>query len=160
MRHRATGYILLVIGVIFIISILSCGTRDVNCLRVDDTTFQQEVLESQVPVLVVFCGDELWDRDRARFSPEYGAYIQPSPVILAIKEIIQSGQYEYVIKFCRYYAASRSDPVCIEYNIEWFPTTVVFRDGSVFWKGDGAGCFVEDSKEEIEGILREVTDEN
>jgi len=153
MRHRLTSYIFLVIGVILIISFLSCEKGEVDCLRVDDTTFREEVLESQMPILVVFCSDKLWNRDRIRFSPEYGVYIQPSPVILAIKEIIRDGQYENKIKFCRYYTASRSDPVCMEYNIKWFPTTVIFADGSVFWMDEGAGCLVEDSREEIEEIL-------
>ena len=84
---------------------------------------------------------------------------EPAPVILAIKQIIQSGQYEHTIKFCKYYKASRSDQVCMQYNIKRFPTTVVFKDGSVFWEEDGAGCRVEDSREQIEVILKEVMDE-
>ena len=160
MRHKAVSHIFLVIGVILIISLFSCGKSEVACLKVDETTFQEEVLASQTPVLTVFCNDEVWSRDRTRYSPEYGLYVQPSPVILAIKKIIQSGQYENRIKFCRYYMASRSDPVCQEYNIQWFPTTIVFRDGSVFWKAEGAGCIVDKDREKIEGILREVIDEN
>ncbi|MFC2049801.1 hypothetical protein ACFLTN_01320 [Chloroflexota bacterium] len=113
-------------------------------------------MDSQMPVLVVFCNDELWNRTRARFVPELGSYAQPSPVILAIKEIIRDGQYENKIKFCRYYTASRSDPICVDYDIKWFPTTVVFMDGSVFWIGEGPGCFLEDSREKIEEILRDL----
>lgn len=160
MRHWSTRYIFLVIGVILIISLLSCGKREVDCLKVENATFQEEVIESQMPVLVVFCNDEIWNRDRWRYSPEYGLYVQPSPVVLAIKEIIQSGQYENRIKFCRYYMASRSDPICVEYNIQWFPTTIVFRDGSVFWKAEGMGCTVEKEGVKIEGILKQVIDEN
>jgi hypothetical protein len=106
----------------------------------------------------MFCDDELWNRDKARFVPELG-YTQPSPVILAIKEIILDGKYENKIKFCRYYTASRSDPVCAEYNIKWFPTAVIFRDGNVFWTAEGGGCFVEESRGKIEENLRKAVDE-
>jgi hypothetical protein len=160
MRYRWTGYIFLVIGLIVIISLASCGKREIDCLKIDNTTFQAEVLESQMPVLVVFCNDEIWSRDRWRYSHEYGMYVQPAPVVLAIKEIIRSGQYENRIKFCRYSTISRTDPLALEYNLQWFPSTIVVKDGSVTWKGEGAGCLPGDEREKIEGILNDVLNEN
>jgi hypothetical protein len=158
MRLKFTSVIFLFIGFIFITSFLSCGNRDVDCLKVDGTTFQEEVIESNMPVLVVFCSDELWNREKAGYTSGLG-YTQPSPVILALKDIIEGGQYNDIIKFCRYYKPSRSDVICTEYNIKWFPTMVIFKDGDVFWKDEGAGCFPEESREKLEGILQEAINE-
>jgi hypothetical protein len=160
MRRRIVSYIFLVIGIILIDSLLSCEKSEVPCVNIDEITFQEEVLDSQMPVLVIFCNDEVWSRDRTRYSHELGLYVHPSPAILAIKQIIQSGQYENRIKFCRYYTASRTDPVCKDYDMQWFPTTIVFKDGSVFWKAEGAGCIADKEREKIEGILNNVLDEN
>jgi hypothetical protein len=132
--------------------------RWVDCLRVDETTFQEEVLESQTPVLVVFCTDELWRRYRTIYFSRLG-HTQPAPIIIAVKRIIKEGEYENKIKFCKYYRESSNDPVGAEYDIKWLPTTIVFRDGSVFWKAEGGGCFAEDCIETLEVILKEAIGE-
>ena len=129
--------------------------RGADCLRVYDTTFQEEVLESQIPVLVIFCTDELWNRKRAGYSSELEMYVQPAPIIVAVKRIINEGEFEGKIKFCKYYSAPPNDPLKAEYDIRLWPTTMIFRDGSIFWRTEAAGCFVDETMENIEVILKE-----
>lgn len=126
------------------------------CLRVDETTFQEEVLESQIPVLVVFCTDELWNRTRAGYSTKMGTYVTPTPIIVAVKKIADGGEYEGNIKFCKYYRTSGDDSIDAKYDIEWWPTTMIFIDGSVFWSTHVSGCTVDKSIELIEGILEKA----
>ena len=136
-----------------------------DCQRVSDSTFQKEVLDSYIPVLVVFTHEELWNMKRA--TPVMGGYTDPAPVILAVKEIIKEGEYKNKIKFCKYYTCSGDNTICEEYSIKTNrpPTVIVFRYGSIYWTDEEGGwCYVsdemiEEDKDKIEAALREALGE-
>jgi hypothetical protein len=127
----------------------------VDCLEVYDTTFQKEVLESQTPVLVVFCWDyEQWHRTQAYHMGLY----HPPPIIIAVRRIIKGREFEGKIKFCKYYRHPPNDPLDAQYDIRYWPTTMIFRDGSIFWRTDYWSS-VDRIKEDIEVNLRKAIGE-
>ena len=128
--------------------------RDVDCLQVDDATFQKEVLESLTPVLVVFCWNpDEWTETQAGITSE-----GPAPRIVAVKRIIKGREFEASIKFCKYYREPTNDPLVAEYGIRYWPTTILFKDGSIFWK-DSYWYAVDSMKEDIEASLRKAIGE-
>ena len=126
-----------------------------DCLEVYDTTFQKEILESQTPVLVVFC----WNRQEW-YEAQTGITVvsQPAPRIVAVKRIIKGREFEAKIKFCKYYRQSTNDPLVAQYDIRYWPTTIIFKDGSIFWK-DSYWYAVDSMKEDIEVSLRKAIGE-
>jgi len=132
----------------------------VDCMAVDDITFRLEVLESPVPVLVVFCDESLWNRVKSEYVPEYGCRAQPAPTIMAMKSIIKDDEYENNVKFCKYYLLLATDPAAKSYDIDLIPTTLLFHNGSVFQRFDGPGCNTEQSREEFEIAFSEVFQES
>lgn len=129
--------------------------------NISNEAFQHEVLESNIPILVIFCTDELWNR---RISIPF--YKETSPMILAFKELIKEEKYEGKVKFWRYTVPEGSynqetksfdkDIVCNKLNIKWLPTTIVFNNGSIIEKFEGAGCTVEEAKKKIEQVLLKI----
>jgi hypothetical protein len=129
--------------------------RDIDCLIIDNTTFQEEVLESQIPVAVVFCYDQIWEG-----STNWEGYALVSEdlrSIAAIKRIIEAGEYENKIKFCRYPWSIRT--LRTKYNLGWwYPIIVIFTNGDVFYTVKGTGSIEKDVKE-IETILTQAINE-
>ena len=122
-------------------------------------TYHQEISASQSPALVIFCSRELWTRKSSTFSSN-----EPSPAILAIKEIIKDGKYKGKIAFWKYTVPDGSynqatksfdsDPLCKQLDIKRLPTHFIVRNGEIVWKSESGGCFVKDSKEKIEQALK------
>ena len=150
-----------ILPILFLVFLLGCGEKNVDAPEINNMAFQQEVLESPVPVLVVFCDDELWNRKASLWSRT-----QPSPTILAVKEFIREEKYKDEVKFRKYIVPEGShneatysfdkDPLCREFNIKWLPTVIIFNNGSVVKKLEGGGCSLNDSKEAIEGVLKQA----
>jgi hypothetical protein len=90
--------IILIFIIIFgIYWFFSQSKKDVNILKVTNETFRHEVLESQSPVVVIFCSNELWNRKSVPWSLK-----KPAPIILAIKEIIKEKHYIGKVEFRGY----------------------------------------------------------
>jgi len=141
--------IILVIAAAYgIYQVIAPRGEDVSLRKVSNENFQTEVLNSPIPVVVIFCSDELWSRKSSLWSLE-----QPAPVILALKEIIKEQRYENKVKFYRY-TPTRPDPWCSKFNIKWFPTVILFKNGNIIKKFEGGGCTVEESKQKIEQYLK------
>ncbi len=154
---------------IMLVVIVICGLylvfnqskEDMAVDKVTDETFQYEVLESPIPVIVIFCSDELWNRRSVPWSLK-----KPVPVILAIREIMKEEQYKGKVKFWRYTVPDGSynqatesfdkDSLCKELNIKWLPTVIMFKNGSIIKKLEGGGCTVEESKRKITQELRNL----
>jgi hypothetical protein len=119
--------------------------RGVDCLKIDNTTFQEEVLQSHIPVLVAFCDDELWNREGYE-------YVVPS--IVAVKRIIKKREFENKIKFCRYFSI-RDDPILRQYAIQSLPETIIFTNGNVLYWVEGVGSIDKDV-EKIEKLLSDA----
>ncbi len=148
------------IKIIFVVIVI-CGfywvinrsREDITITKVPNENFQQEVLESPIPVVVIFYNDELWNRKSV-------------PLILAIKEIMKEEQYKDRVKFWRHIVADGSydqatksfdkDPLSKEVNIKWLPTVIVFKNGNIIKKLQGGGCTVEESKGRIEQEIRRI----
>jgi hypothetical protein len=129
----------------------------VDCLEVYDTTFQQEVLESQIPVLIVFC----WDHEQwYKIYPSGSEYFyQPPPIIMAVKRIIKEREFKDKVKFCKYYYAPPNDPLKAQFDIRHWPTAMIFKDGSIFYKCD-YWTSIDRIEEDIEVNLRKAIGEN
>lgn len=127
--------------------------QEVKINSINDEAFRQEVLESDMPVLVIFCGDELWNRTKLStlFSLK-----QVCPSVLAIKELNRREEYKGKVKFLRYAEATRSNLLCKEFNINWFPTVLIFKNSEIFWRGEGGGCTKEESIKAIEKQLKMI----
>lgn len=126
---------------------------EVKIDNIDEEAFHQEILESDVPVLVIFCDDELWNRTKLStlFSLK-----QVCPSVLAIKELNRREEYKGKVKFLRYAEATRSNLLCKEFNINWFPTVLIFKNSEIFWRGEGGGCTKEESIKAIEKQLKMI----
>jgi len=127
--------------------------QEVKINSINDEAFRQEVLESDMPVLVIFCGDELWNR--TTLSTLFSLR-QVCPAVLAIKEIVKEEKYKGKLKFLRYAEAARSNPLCKEFNINWFPTVLIFTNGEISWRGEGGGCTKEESIKAIEKEIKRI----
>ncbi len=134
---------LLVLSIILIVC--SCSSTKSNVVEVTDINFPEEVLLSELPVLLVFHADWHWNPGAFRESP---------PVVLAIKEI--SGEYEGRIKFCRMEVNSNKDPVAKEFGIKWIPTVVFYKNGVEIAREEGSGCTVEASKQTLKSDIEEL----
>ncbi len=129
--------------------------------KVSDRTFQQEVLESPIPAIVIICNNELWNRKSVSWSSK-----EPSAAILAIREIMKEDEYNDKVKFYRYIIPDGSynqatksfdnDSICKELNVKWCPTVIIFKDGNIIRKFEGGGCTVKKSKEKMEQELRMI----
>ena len=158
---KTTTIIPLVIVICGLYWIFNQSKEDTAVDKVTDETFQQEVLQSSIPVIVIFCTDELWNRKSVPWSLK-----QPASVILAIKEIAKKEQYRGKVKFWRYTVPEGSynratksfdnDPLCKEFNIKWLPTVIIFKNSGIVKKLEGGGCTVEESKRKIEQELRRI----
>ncbi len=156
--------ILIVIVISGLYLIFTRLNGDTTIDKVTKNTFQQTVLEFPMPVIVVFCNNELWNRKSVSWSSK-----EPAATILAIKEIMKEDEYNGKVKFCRYIVpdgsynqATRSfdnDSICKELNIKWCPTVIVFKDGNIIRKFEGGGCTVEKTKEQIEEELYNLYNE-
>ena len=153
--------ILVVIVICGLYWVFNQSQKDTTADKVTDETFQHEVLESSIPVLVVLCNDELWNRKSVPWSLK-----EPPPILMAIKQIMKEKQYKGKVKFLRYTVPDGSynritksfdnDPLCKEFNIKWLPTVIIFKDSSINKKLEGGGCTVEESKEKMERELRRI----
>jgi len=83
-KMKATTIILVVIVICGFYWIFNQSKEDTAVDKVTDEIFQQEVLQSSIPVIVIFCTDELWDRKSVPWSLK-----QPASVIFEIKEIVE-----------------------------------------------------------------------
>ena len=153
--------ILIVIVICGIFWFFNQSKKDVNIVKVTNETFRHEVLESQSPVVVIFCSNELWNRKSVPWSLK-----KPAPIILAIKEIIKEKHYIGKVEFRGYIVPDGSynqttksfdkDPLCKELNIKWLPTVIMFENDSIIKTLEGGGCTTEESKEKIEQELRRI----
>ncbi|RKX72369.1 hypothetical protein DRP43_00955 [candidate division TA06 bacterium] len=153
--------ILIVILIFGIYWFFNQSEKEINIVKVTNETFQHEVLESQSPVVVIFCSNELWNRKSAPWSLK-----KPTPIILAIKGIIKEGQYIGKVKFRGYIVPDGSynqttkyfdkDSLCKEINIKWLPTVIMFENDSIIEKFEGGGCTAEESKGQIEQELQRI----
>ncbi len=147
--------------ILFLFLLIGCNGRNVDYQEINYTDFQREVLDSQLPVLALFCSDELWSRKSVPWSRS-----QPSPVILAVKEIIRNERYKSNIKLWKYMVPEGSynqttrsfdkDSFCSKFNIKWLPTLIIFRNGKILKKFEGGGCTVDESKTKIINALQKV----
>lgn len=132
--------------------------RGVDCLKIDNPTFQEEVLESQIPVVVAFCNDATWNRETGRMSANC-TYKHAVPSIVALKRIIKKGEYEDKIKFCRYSFFRYGDHVLEKYTKpELANEIIIFTNGNVFYRVKSTGS-VEEAVENIESVLQEAIGE-
>jgi hypothetical protein len=151
--------------VIFLPPVISKFIAKINadCIRVDDSTFQKEVLDSSMPVLVIFTVDDLWNRKQLTPAP-FGGFYSPASIILALHQIIEGGEYKNSVKFCKYYIQSPryDDPLCTEYNVKDSTTVIIFKNGEIFWRDvEHKWCpfeeeMVEVYRQKLDGILIEV----
>ena len=116
--------------------------QEVKIDNIDDETFRQEVLESDVPVLLLFCADWHWSGIRKK-----------PPVVPAVKELAR--KYEGVIKLYKV-LNGRNDPIAKKFKIKWFPTVLILKDGRVIWRGEGSGCTKEESIKTMEKELKRI----
>ncbi|MFC2049960.1 J domain-containing protein [Chloroflexota bacterium] len=123
--------------------------RDLDHLWIGNTSFQEEVLEAQIPVVVAFCDHAIWSG--GVHNEDINAIrVQGLSSIAAIRLIIREGEYENKIKFCVYHWR-RDDPVVKTYELEWYPRTIIFTNGEIF-----KDASLTKGVDNIEVILREV----
>jgi thioredoxin 1 len=89
-------------------------------IRVDDNNFKQEVLESDVPVLVDF----------------WAAWCMPCKMVTPVVEQIAE-KYQGKLKVCKI-NVDEAPGTAREYGIMSIPTLTVFKDGKVIEKTVGA----------------------
>jgi thioredoxin 1 len=136
--------ILILIGVCLCLCIwliLRYG-QGVKIDNIDDEVFRREVLESDVPVLLLFCADWHWSGTREK-----------PPIVPAVKEL--AIKYEGVIKLYKI-LKGRDAPIAKAFKIKWTPTLLILKNGRVVWRGEGAGCNKEESMKAIEKQLKRV----
>ena len=88
--------------------------------QVDDTNFKQEVLESDIPVLVDF----------------WAAWCMPCKMVVPVVEQIAE-KYQGKLKVCKL-NVDEAPETAREYGIMSIPTLAVFKDGKVVEKVAGA----------------------
>ena len=88
--------------------------------QVDDTNFKQEVLESDIPVLVDF----------------WAAWCMPCKMVAPVVEQIAE-KYQGKLKVCKL-NVDEAPGTAREYGIMSIPTLAVFKDGKVVEKVAGA----------------------
>lgn len=106
-------------------------------------TFRQEVLQSDAPVLLLFCADWHWSGIRKK-----------PPVVPAVKEIVR--KYKGVIKFNKIEVNSRNNPMAKKFEIKWIPIVLIFKNGRVVWRGEGGGCTKAESIKAMEKELKRI----
>jgi hypothetical protein len=156
--------VIIPLAVIFLPPVIS-GLAEIgtDCQRIDDKSFQSEVLQSPLPVLVYFTSEEQWNM-KMNTPAGFGLFMDPSPVTLALREIIKDGKYKDKVKFYKYYmSVPPNDTLSAKYKIEGYTTIIIFKNGDIFWQDKGPNwCVVKDemieqAKQKIEGILIEVS---
>jgi len=105
-------------------------------IDIEDDTFENEVLKSQVPVLVDF------------WAPWCGPCIMAAPVLQKIAE-----QYKGRLKVCKL-DVDQARQTAIEHSIMSIPTLNIFKDGQVVDQIVGVTPRYEsDLKKKIEPLL-------
>ncbi|MDO9465575.1 MAG: thioredoxin [bacterium] len=94
-------------------------------IKVDDTNFKQEVLESDIPVLVDFWAE--WCGPCRMIAP-------------AVKEIAE--EYDGKLKVCKL-NVDEAPGISSEYGIMSIPTLAIFKDGAVVDKVVGVASKTE-----------------
>jgi thioredoxin-like negative regulator of GroEL len=113
-----------------------------DIIKLTDKNIQEEISKSDLPIVLVFYANKHWNPGLFRESP---------PVITAIKEISES--YQGKVKFRRIEVNTNKDPIAKEFNIEWIPTVLFYKNGMEVERKEGGGCTVEEAKETIEKML-------
>jgi hypothetical protein len=103
--------------------------RDVGFSWIGETRFQEEVLESQIPAVVVFCDSGLWQGNV--YYEDSAMRTQGFSGMAAIRLIVEEGKYKNKIKFFGY-RWTRNDPILKKYQLEWYPRVIIFTNGEVF----------------------------
>ncbi len=107
-------------------------------IEVNDTNFEEEVIKSEIPVLVDF------------WAPWCGACQTASPIIEKIAD-----EYGGRLKVCKLNVDEGSQTAS-QYSVMSIPTLNLFRDGKVVNQIVGATPnFESDIKEKIESFLKQ-----
>ena len=104
-----------------------------HSLRVTDASFEQEVIESAIPVLVDF----------------WASWCPPCKMVEPVIEELAL-EYDGRVKVCKLHV-DRNPKTRDRYQILGVPTFAVFRDGELVAQRIGA-----QSKRQLEGLLGEV----
>ena len=155
-----------ILSILFLFFLIGCSKKDKNYnIEIDNINSKQEILESSVPVVVIFCDQKLWNRKSVSWTRK-----KPSSIIMAVKEIIREGKYsdkiifwKYIVPDDSYNRTTRSfdkNPLCREFNIKYLPTVIIFRSGDIFEKFEGGGCTMDKSKTKIMQALKKVGEIN